>query len=307
MQALRQNTNWIGISAFGIQSKNFQGGVCKNFIEAVFHSPAPAIAVLYQTFGKDNRCLKSFWQQAESRSLAYLTQFHFSNEAGRRAGTMDKFDFYYKLDVDEYNQLLEKMPLSLELDIRERVTEILSLTEGASQNAEYILSTGLEDNYSKEAFDNLYGIIREEWPHRIARNAAFTKEMRKQEWEPPEDIMIELHGYTRKLQTSLPCIANGDGQDVDFLTGSGLNFRDLKAAKEKEVISWLKKAREKNCITFLWAGKWQGFFDNRPAPRPLLRKFRFDKSDIAVVKEIFHLPENARKLRKTRRLKSRPR
>ena len=282
-----EDRGWIGLSAFGIQSKNFQGQVCKNFLKAALKSPTPSIAVLYKTFGNNKRCLRRFWKRSADLGKPQLTQFHFSNEAGRRTGTLDRMDFYHQLDISRYNKRLERMPDSLRKSIIERVREIKELINDYSWGGKFILSTGLEDNYTAKAFENLYEVIASEWPYAIARNMAFTRPMRKQTWQIPDDLMLEFHGYTRKIQTNAACIANGDGQDVDFLPSAGIHFRDMKAASHEQVISWIARAREKQCVTFLWAAKWQGFFSTNRPPLPLSRTFRFDKQDIKIITRIF--------------------
>jgi hypothetical protein len=279
---------WIGISAFGIQSKNFQGKICNTFLKSVMLSPRPATAVLYNTFGTDNRCLVKFWEKSIKDGKSFVTQFHFSNEAGRRVGNMDAMDFHEELDVEDYNQLLEKMPAWFETEIRDRVAEILALTRGYEDDGSFILSAGLEDNYSILAWQNLYRILSSAWPYQISRNTAFTKAMRRQKWEIEDNLVLEYHGYTRKLQTQKLCIANGDGQDVDFLTNTGLDFRDAKAATKDELMAWLAKSKEKNCITFLWTGKWQGWFNSKEAVPPLQRKFQFHSADLPLLAEILN-------------------
>lgn len=293
--------HWLGISAFGIQSKNFQGKICNTFLKTVAASPNPAIAVLYNTFGDDNRCLSRFWERQKAVGKPFVTQFHFSNEAGRRAGSMDTLDFQYDLNIAEYNYLLEKMPKWFESELRLRVIEILELTEGYEDFGTFILSAGLEDNYSTEGWENLYKILKSEWPYAISRNVAFTSAMRKQDWVIPADLILEIHGYTRKLQTQQACIANGDGQDVDFLKSTGLDFRDAKAASEAELMTWLQRAKLKNCITFLWTGKWQGWFNPKKAPPPLERKFQFHSEDIPKISSIMNPTAPIKKGKRTSR------
>lgn len=297
--------SWIGISAFGIQSRNFQGSSCDNLIEALMTSPKPALAVLYKTFGNNNSCLFKYWETARSLNLPHLTEIHLSNEAGRRAGTTDKADFLYNLDVDRYNALLEAMPNWLRDDLIQRVREIVSLVDTYGSGGEFILSTGLEDNYTGRAFQNLYQIVAEEWPYLIARNVAFTKSMRRQDWVVPDNIILEFHGYNSKIQTQAPCIANGDGQDMNFLLNSGIDFPDKPAAGRSQVMRWLARATEKNCVIFFWAGKWQGFFSSSTPPRPLMRKFRFDREDIKPLSELLNgkIPSPAKRRKQRRKRK----
>ncbi|MCO6430571.1 MAG: hypothetical protein J5J00_06890 [Deltaproteobacteria bacterium] len=282
---------WLGISAFAIQSNAFQGKVCRNFLRAISHSAKPAIAILYNTFGRNNRCLEKFWDVTAAGGKRHLTQIHFSNEAGRRMENLDRFDLLPEASIEEYNMLLERMPRWLERTLRKRVKSIRKLVERHAGTGNFILSTGLEDNYSSDAWENLYGVLRSEWSGPISRNRVHNKWMRKQVWSRPAGVYNEFHGYKKGLPAEPPpCVANGDGQDVDFLDGSGVSLGDIQPADWERVAEWRRKAAERGCIVFLWAAKWQGFFSSGPVSKPLQRKFRFDSSDGEMVRPLLQFP-----------------
>ncbi len=292
--------HWVGLSAFGIQSANFQGKICKDFIKTVLISPDPAIAILYNTFGNDNRCLIKFWKKSIKLGKTFLTEVHFSNEAGRRASNLDDFDILPDVGVDEYNLLLEEMPKWLEKEIRLRAREILALTSGYEEAGKFVLSTGLEDNYTPLAWENLYNVLVSEWPYSIVRNPVQTAIMKKMGWTPPEDIIMEYHGYTKKFKTDNLCITNGDGQDVNFLLNTGLNFRDSKSANMRQVSKWMDNARNNNCVTLIWVGKWQGWYNHLKASAPLDRKFEFHTEDVPIIAPLLN-PEILPVKRKNRK------
>ena len=288
---LNGTATWTGISAFGIQSNAFQGEVCHNFIESLHSSPKPAIAILFNTFGKNNTCLKRFWRETALLGKRHLTEIHFSNEAGRRMNNLDSFDFLPGVSIEQYNVLLERMPRSLARIIRTRVKSIKKTIRKFEHTGDFILSTGLEDNFTSAAWENIYSVIKSEWSGPIARNRVKNKWMKKQVWNRPPEVFEEYHGYRKTQIPVAPCIVNGDGQDVDFLVDSGVSFIDSKPASLEKVTEWIDFASEHNCVVLLWAAKWQGFFSTGGQPsRPLSRKFRFDKQDIEDVAPLLQRP-----------------
>ncbi len=274
-----------GLSAFGIQSEHFQGVVCQRFLRSVGHSPKPAIAILYKTFGSNNNCLKQFWRVLGKKNVPHLTQIHFSNEVGRRNSNHDEFDFLPEYPVSAYNTALEEMPREVEEKIRERAREIVALIEPFKNSGTFILSTGLEDNYSIKAWQNIYRVLSEEWPYEIARSTLPRYLVRQVDEIPPE-VFIEYHGYRSKFAFPHRCIANGDGQDVNFLEDTGVEFEHAKPASMSQVRRWYNDASDKGCVTFLWTGKWQGIHNGEDLGRPLKRRFRFDASDMAPVRKL---------------------
>ncbi len=273
----------VGISAFPIMSKNFQGEICDRFIRLALQSPVPTIAVLHATFGVETECLYEFWERVEKKNKRHITEIHFSNEAGRRAARLDVLDFQRGLDPTEYNQLLERMPRSLKREIRLRVRAIKGMIKPGENSGQFILSTGLEDEYSAKAWDNLYAVIRQNWPHQIVRSRVLNGKAKKNSWAAPEGVLEESHGYGRRMDQP-NCIGNGDGQDVNFLPSSGFPSRDTTPANREQVKAWIARGKANNCIMFLWAAKWQGIFGSAPIVKPLSRRFRIDEEDINLLK-----------------------
>ncbi|MCB0311207.1 MAG: hypothetical protein KDD42_08225, partial [Bdellovibrionales bacterium] len=270
----------LGVSAFGIQSKHFQGKPCKNLLSIVLDSDRPALAFLYKTFGDDNRCLKQYWDGAKAQAKRHLTEIHFSNESGRRKNFVDKMDFVAEVDTKTYNKLLEQMPEWLEVEIVERVNEIEALIAPYVDDGDFLLSTGLEDNYSPRAWENLYHVISAEWPYAIVRN----RRLPRSNWVAPTGVYEEYHHYNQREPQSPLCVLNGDGQDLDFLSGGANRFGRHAPASLEDLLDWLEKGREYGCLTFLWAGKWQGFFEGEVVPKPLARKFSVDRSDVRLIR-----------------------
>lgn len=285
---------WVGLSAFGIQSQNFQDEPCEEFLAAMEVPENPATAMLFNTFGTNKECIEEFWLRAAAQGKRHLTEIHFSNEAGRRTGLLDLNDFLAEYSVDDYNLLLEEMPKWLDARIRRRIGRIMDMISDYVHTGYFILSTGLEDNYTNLAWENLYKIFQEEWPSAIGRSPAFIDTWFDSNWRVPEGVYMELHGYRRKLSSRYPlCIANGDGHDVDFLKDSGRFFRGAAPADLTMVKNWIARSNANRCITLFWAGKWQGFFhDTDPPPAPLSREFHWDPEDRVILKELINYAQS---------------
>lgn len=268
----------IGLSTFPIQSENFEETDCNQVIKMAKGVTHPAIAILYNTFGSNEECLEKFWNATERLGKRHITEIHFSNEAGRRTGNVDRKDFLRKLDVKSYNKALKEMPDWLQRRIRRRVLSIKKIVRKHRKNGYFILSTGLEDNYSKQAWYNLYKVIKKYWPYAIARS-----NVKHNTWVAPGDVWDERHAYFSNPKKPNRCIMNGDGQDIDFLQLTGQHTSGYKPATYKQVKKWLNRGIENNCIMFLWTAKWQGFLKNRQASKPLNREFFYNKKDMPVI------------------------
>ena len=268
----------IGLSAFPIQSENFEDTDCNRVIKMAKGVSHPAIAVLYNTFGSNPKCLQKFWEVVEEQGKRHITEIHFSNEAGRRTGNVDRKDFLRSLSVKQYNKVLKEMPDWVQRRIKRRVRSIKKLVRKHRKYGYFILSTGLEDNYPKQAWYNLYYQIKKYWPYAIARS-----NVKHKTWVAPYNVWDERHAYFSEPKKPNRCIMNGDGQDIDFLAHSGQAVSGYAPAKFKQVKRWLNKGINNNCIMFLWAAKWQGIEKNKKVSKPLDREFKYNKSDVPIM------------------------
>ncbi len=269
----------IGLSTFPIKSDNFDEEDCKQVIKMARVADNPAIAILFNTFGSDPACLEKFWNVTEKRGKRHVTEIHFSNEAGRRTGNVDNKDFLRNLDVKQYNKVLREMPDWLQRRIERRVKTINRLIRNQQDKGYFILSTGLEDNYPKQAWYNLYNEIKKHWRYAIARS-----NVNHDTWVAPDDVWDERHAYFSEPKKANRCIMNGDGQDIDFLGESGQKTSGYVPATYKQVKKWLNKGVENNCIMFLWTAKWQGILKNKSISKPLDREFYYHSKDVPIVR-----------------------
>ena len=268
----------IGLSTFPIQSDNFEEADCNRVIKMAKGVSHPAIAILYNTFGTNKTCLEKFYNTVEEQKKRPITEIHFSNEAGRRTGNVDKKDFLRNYNVKQYNKLLKEMPEWFQRRIKRRVRSIKKLVRPHRKKGYFILSTGLEDNYPKQAWYNLYYQIKRYWPYAIARS-----NVKHETWVAPENVWDERHAYFSSPKKPNRCILNGDGQDIDFLKQTGGKVSGYEPAKYKQVKKWLNRGIKNNCIMFLWTAKWQGIKENKRVSKPLDREFTYHKQDMPVI------------------------
>ncbi len=292
----------LGLSAFGIQSPHFQQAPCKRMTKIAMRQDTPAVAILFESFGKNNVCLYRFWDASYYLGKRHITQIHFTNEVGRRNNFMGKYGFQSQYNVREYNDLLESMPRWLEDKLRQRVRNILELIHYYSHTGTFILGAGLEDNYSQKAFNNLYRVLKSEWPYLISRNPVVESSSTVNAL--PREVLMEYHHYTNK-NIRQPCILNGDGQDIAGDPGSRIHMSGLSAASDRSLKNWMYQGKKNGCVKFLWTAKWQGLHTNN-TPLPHARKFKWDKKDVRRTSQLMR-SMNRHALKKLRRKKRRRR
>ncbi len=289
----------LGLSIFSVQSPHFQGGPCKRVQKIIVRQKIPALTYLYNTFGSDNTCLESIWDEIIARGKRHITQIHFSNEVGRRNNLTSPYDFYPDHSTKQYVTLLEEMPESLETDIRQRVREILGSIENYADTGTFILGTGLESQYSVRAYNNLYRILREEWPYEISRNPLRSTQRKLDNTTP--DTYYEYHHYKRARNMPTRCILNGDGQDLAMEPGTATSLGGIDPAEMIHLTRWARNGSEKGCIMFLWFAKWQGLHQRNPS-EPSRRRFKVHRTDVRKTSRLLNHVNRMRK-RKARRKK----
>lgn len=268
----------IGVSAFGANSKHFQGMPCHRWMQMQKVSVRPATAVLPFSFDgakKPRACLRKFW----SKYPGHITELHFSNEPGRRNNKLDPkaWEFYPKLGVQPLNKKLHKASPETIAGIQVRVAAFLTFISGYENSGQWILSTGLEDNYDAKAWKVIYDAIKQVWPYEIARTSVVPH-------SAFSGVLDERHGYSAQPKSSA-CILNGDGQDLGFLQGSKFLAGPNPAASMQNTKGFLQRGAQGGCVVLLWAGKWQGFYPPFYA-RTTDRRFTFHSSDIPLIRKL---------------------
>ena len=259
-----------GVGLFAIMSPSFP---CEKALLLIpKEGKVPSLSLLWGTFGSDTKCLSQWIEHAGNRP--HLVEIHLSNEPCRRNKRCESTEFLFGISSKDLSGKLEKKEQSIVNAYTERVKEIAStLKPFIKSKGEYILSTGLEDNFSDKAYDTVVSIIQKNWSGTIVRN-------------PEKDSSyfkgahyLELHGNKPLFPTDTPCIANLDGVDMAFPN---------HPARTKQKITWEESkdfllTSSAHCrSTFLWAAPWQGIVNDSFIP-PRSRKWYLETDDIEAV------------------------
>lgn len=214
---------------------------CGKALQIVNRSQRPAIAVLWASFGYDFSCVARFL--AENAHRPHLLEIHFSNEASRRRKPSQRFqaELYPSDSVNDYNKRLERMDAEMQAAIDIRLNDIQNFFyRYANANTHFVLSLGLEDNYSQRAYESLFSYIYSQWPVAMVRSTVKNKKRASTEY-------LEYHSNNGKPSNG--CLANEDGND----NGTSSTKKFFK--------------RYKKCVaTFVWRGRHQGWKKGRFVP-----------------------------------------
>ena len=248
-----------GVAYYAIQSARFP---CERSLAVFDGLPNPALSVLWETFGSRQECLQSFLNNCITSRDSCTLQIHPTNEYCRRHRVCAKHEVMPALDDRQINRALELKDRRVLAAYRSRVRRITNFVRPYSgTNVSFLLSTGLEDNYSPRAARILISAMRSIWPYSLVR---VVKAKREREQSGTE--FFEIHGikprYTYSAQNK-SCIFNNDGRDVVLGTARtpqkrSVTLDDLRLA--------LEKYRETCPLLFVWWNNqgavrrpWEGF------------------------------------------------
>jgi hypothetical protein len=264
----------VGVAYFAMMAPSFP---CEEALE-VFDPELPsATAVLWGTFGTDTRCIEKWFARGSGKP--HLLEIHPTNEACRRNKRCEPLEIASRLDVRTYNKRLASRDPEILSALRKRVSEITDFAKAHSgDGVEFILSTGLEDNFTAEGYRVVLELFRELWPYKITRSPVGTLH------DSPvfSADFLELHTGAPSFPPGQPCIANLDGTDIDFPhrpapTSNNVSWDAAKAFAHR----FSTECR----VAFLWSGPWQGVTTSKFTP-PSMRSHLVDTQDISLIREL---------------------
>lgn len=256
---------YVGLSAFAANNPNFP---CDRYLQISEASKYPAMAILWGTFGEDYTCLKRFTEKFKDRY--HLVQIHFSNETCRppRANNCGTNDLYPWVDVPNWNRLLEEHEAFTYQAVADRLANIRFVAEAVGNyHTTFLLSTGLEDNYTWPAYVELYQFIRARWPYLMVRNAVGGNDNGKYYL----DSFRERHRGGAVCGASVH-VVNEDGT-ADQTTGDSIRF--------------VRKNGGRCLATFVWRPRHQGRSGNFRFLPPEERNFEITDSDLKNLPRVF--------------------
>jgi len=265
----------IGVAYFALMSPHFP---CSTALKVFDGNPRPALAILWSTFGNDKKCLNTFLQQVSGRP--YILEIHPFNQPCRRNKRCESSEVAPELSTKEFNEALEREDTKLLAKVRDLIREIRGALEGKrSDSGEYILSTGLEDNYTDKAYTNILKVLRAEWDGKIVRNPEgdFSRPVKFDGAD-----YIEAHSSKPKFPDGAPCIANLDGEDIVFPHRKAT----MKPRSNwKKIEEYAAEYKKKCHVTFLWSALWQGITSEKFVP-PSHRSFIVSEEDVLRIKSL---------------------
>lgn len=220
---------FVGFSSFSALSPKFP---CSKFLQIANNADKPAMAVLHGTFGANYDCVNRFIE--ENKDRPHLVEVHLLNGACRRAGRCYEGEIYPRTSVAEFNRKLEARDRDLLSKITDRVV-VVFLALNANDNTTLVMTTGLEDNYTKAAFGIMYETIARRWHYELVRSPMGSSCSSSL----PD---CESHGV---FPDGRARIWNQDGDDLSLQDDRG----------------WLRNClRSASLSCFLWGARAQGIF-----------------------------------------------
>jgi hypothetical protein len=217
------------------------------------------------------------FKESDRPALAHLLEIHISNEACRRNKRCLESDFLPHVSVAQLNRKLEARDTEVLSHYTALIQEITSsLSPLFKERGEYLISTGLEDNFSTKAYDSLLATVKEAWPHKVVRSPVGSPSKVKL----LSADYIEGHGPAPTFREGEKCIANLDGDDIVF---------PHRKAGTSRIIHWealgeYVRTYSSRCrATFLWAGPWQGLHSDTFIP-PLDRNYMVSDEDMKALR-----------------------
>jgi hypothetical protein len=265
----------ICVSYFAAQA--FTESQCNEALKVFNNVDIPCMAILWKTFTlkQNNTCTQEFFRRYEGKP--HILAIHFSNEAGRRNRRLSRYEHLPKLSINGYNSGLERRRRRTTRSVTNNAKEIKHFIDKfANHESRILVSTGLEDNFSTEAFKVIVKLIREAIPNvEIIRNPVGDSE----KYYIGADF-IELHGVQPHIKSAGRCIQNLDGISIKFSDGKP----DAQEILLSALPAFIKRGQALSCLVFLWWREAQGIGSKFIEPRK--RKFLIEPKKINLTNNL---------------------
>lgn len=266
-------------------AQGFTQKQCTEALKAFNGVKNPCLSILWKTFDRPGgNCAQRFL--FENRSKPHTLQIHFDDSTYRR-----RAEYYFgaitpEYKRDQYNRELQNRDEYVLSEVRNRALEILQFKiDYGFENSEFILTTGLEDDYTGSAFKAVYEEIKKNIGpgFYIGRNPNGTQESN---YRTDDLDFIELHSVKPRFKDSsrARCFASTDGYGIEFQnrnrTGSKPGVLSIP-----EVRRFIRRYANRGCRVFLWWPDPQG----RGGPvflEPSRRDFRIYRSHVRSINKL---------------------
>lgn len=229
---------------FALQNSNYN---CEALIDSIKSVKDFRYAWLYNTFdnvsdGANLKCVEKLNKLKQTTMM----QVHLINEPCHRNKNCGQYEFLYDITVSDYQKRLIEKDLTLLTKLDAYISlSAKRILPTLSDSIQCYVSPGLESNLNQLAANTLIEITKKHYGKRC--QVAWNPVNNNKFSEPIEGTIHELHGSKQTLKA--PCIANLDGEDIEFLDRkSYINGDKLAEDKTKD---YLKKYQ--HCkAAFLW-------------------------------------------------------
>jgi len=268
----------VGVSCFACSA--LTGKQCDNLLPIFDGLKTPRLIILWRTFANPNSdiCVRRFLKRYERR--AHTLSIHFQNGPGLRNRRLAPYELFAGESPASLNLKLEKRKPLVLRTIQREAEKIVDWTSARANSFTTVeLSTGLEDNYSNQAFRIMLRALKKTVPENwiLYRNPVGENENGR---TFSGASFIELHGYFPNYSASTTirgrCSYSNDGIDI-FLP----NERPIEPnVSLSEMRTQLSRARGINCKANVWWGDIQGLRRGQGFIFPRSRSFGVLPQDI---------------------------
>ncbi len=254
-----------GVSYLALMHPDFP---CREALKVFRGVEAPALSLLWGTFGRDLSCYRRFISRHPDATVI----IHFSNEACRRWGRCKAGELFKPFSIAKYNRRLISRPNRLRRRLNLRLAAIKrAIAMEGSGRARIILSAGLEDNLSCKAVKSLVKILREGWGYEILRNPmADTRRCGAD--------LLELHGPKPNPHAD---VWSNDGINLYTSAADRTEYRPDVDAREMLTSSARKRAG--TALLLYWFATSQGLSGGTQFIAPRQRSFVVDPGVVHIL------------------------
>lgn len=205
----------MGLDVLSLESLSKRD--CSALLKTMDAAKIQKIGYLWGTFTKSKECTISFLDKNSEKE--HVIRVHATNETCRRGSRRcESSEINHQYTASKYNSLLERGNKNVINNLRRRIKTIKEFfNKHSNQHSRIIISTGLEDNFTKKAFLEVLAIYREELyetNYSILRNP-----LKQTQYDQSLNLVdvVELHSFDSFFINN-NCVFSNDGVDIDLLT-----------------------------------------------------------------------------------------
>jgi len=231
----------VGISAFAIQHKDFP---CDIFLDSLKGIEKVHVSILWNTFGTEMACLQRLVNHPQLASL----QIHTINEVCVRNGRCGLWEVAEGESLASWKWKLENLEPRLVFKIQTYLADISDFVtqEIVPRGIQCYIDPALETRLDFRGMENLVQIHRDFFPTcNIQSNFGGVGDSK------------EVHGSS--ASAIAPCMANLDGEDIDFPERDSNFWNQIPSHKVRSYIDRFAHCQvvylwtcESNCIGEMW-------------------------------------------------------